>query len=155
MPLNQEKLAAALSTRYGGSLLLEKQLLQQEEVTVFFGLGGLGGRAVNAIKAATNERLDNRDRRFFMVVDTCKDDMDKVSVAQVADVEAGDIAEGPRGCIEEHEKLPIFGESYRIKELGYDVESWLNKKQLGEVSVSRIVAMSFCEPRSWGNMLSS
>ncbi len=89
MSINKEQLKEkfkGLSTRYGGSLLAEPQLLDQSNVTVFFGLGGLGGRAVNAIKSASNEKLNNPDRRFYRVVDTCLSDMDKIAEATTADI---------------------------------------------------------------------
>lgn len=126
----------SLSTRYGGSLLLEKQLLPQEEVVVFIGLGGLGGRAVNAIKAAATEKLSNPDRRFFLTVDTCEKDMNDISAVTKIDIEDPDEAEfRVRGCIEEHEKLPLYKDTYKIKTLGHDIDSWLNRAQLGEVEV--------------------
>ena len=126
----------SLSTRYGGSLLLEKQLLPQEEVVVFIGLGGLGGRAVNAIKAAATEKLNNPERRFFLTVDTCEKDMNDISAVTKLDIEDPDEAEfRVRGCIEEHEKLPLYKDTYKIKTLGHDIDSWLNRAQLGEVEV--------------------
>ena len=106
----------SLSTRYGGSLLLEKQLLPQEEVVVFIGLGGLGGRAVNAIKAAATEKLNNPERRFFLTVDTCEKDMDDISAVTKFDIEdPGEAEFRVRGCIEEHEKLPLYKDTYKIK----------------------------------------
>ena len=133
---NLEKSFQSLSTRYGGSLLSEKQLLHQEEVVVFIGLGGLGGRAVNAIKASSTEKLDNPDRRFFLVVDTCEEDMNEISIVTEAAIENPEQADFlVRGCIEEHEKLPLYKDTYKIKTLGHDIDSWLNRKQLDEVSV--------------------
>ena len=126
----------SLSTRYGGSLLMKKQLLSQDEVVVFIGLGGLGGRAVNAIKAVAADKLDNPDRRFFLVVDTCKKDMNAISAVTAVDIEKPEEAELlNRGCIEEHEKLALYKESYKIKTLGHDIDSWLNRDQLSEVKV--------------------
>lgn len=139
MPITREQIERgfqSLSTRYGGSLLFEKQLLNQNDVVVFIGLGGLGGRAVNAIKAAAKERLDNPDRRFFLVVDTCRGDMDSLSAVTRADMENPDNANSHvRGCIDEDEKLPLYNGSYKIKTLGHDIDSWLNRDVLGEVDV--------------------
>ncbi len=126
----------SLSTRFGGSLLQEKQLLTQDEVVVFIGLGGLGGRTVNAIKAAATEKLSNPDRRFYLCVDTCAKDMDDISAITRADIENPEDADfRVRGCIEEHEKLPLYKDSFKIKTLGHDIDSWLNRAQLGEVEV--------------------
>ena len=139
MAINNEELRQgfrSLSTRYGGSLLKKKQLLKQEEVVVFIGLGGLGGRAVNAIKAAASEKLDNPDRRFFLAVDTCERDMDNISVVTKVDIEDPEQAMlRAHGCIEENEKLPLYRENFKIKILGHDVDSWLNRDQLNEVEV--------------------
>ena len=139
MAFNNEELRKSfqsLSTRYGGSLLSEKQLLPQEEVVVFIGLGGLGGRAVNAIKAAATEKLSNPEHRFFLAVDTCERDMDDISAVTNLDIEDPEEAEfRVRGCIEEDEKLPLYKDTYKIKTLGHDIDSWLNRAQLGEIEV--------------------
>lgn len=126
----------SLSTRYGGSLLKEKTLLEQKDVTVFIGLGGLGCKTINAIKATTNEKLNNAERRFFLTVDTCESDMDGISAVLPEDLKNPEEAEGKsRGVIEEHEKLPLYSTEYYIKELGVDVDSWINRAVLGETKI--------------------
>ena len=138
MPINKEEFQRALSTRYGGSLLVEKTLLNQDEVIVFIGLGGLGGRAVNAIKAAATEKLNNPDRRFFLAVDTCEKDMNDISAVKKADIESPEEAELEiRGCLDEDEKHALYKDTYKIKTLGHDIDSWLNRDQLAEVEVDK------------------
>ena len=116
MAIDKEKLLRemdSLSTRFGGSILNAKQRLDQDAVTVFFGLGGLGGRAVNAIKATANERLNDPEKRFYAVVDTCKGDMDKISAVTVEDIENAEnenTQNRSHGCIEEDEKIALFSD---------------------------------------------
>lgn len=141
MAIDKKKLTEefrSLSTRYGGNLFSERQLLEQDEITVFFGLGGLGSKAVNAIKAAADNRLKYPDRRFYMCVDTCERDMDLISAATRADIEDPDSQNDViKGCILEDEKLALCESSYKIKTLGHDVDTWLNRAYLGEVEVDK------------------
>ncbi len=140
MPINSEELRKsfeALSTRYGGSLLHEKKLLNQDEVVVFIGLGGLGGRAVNAIKAATTEKLNNPDRRFFICVDTCAEDMGLISAVTKDDVKGSDDDDfRVRGCIDEQEKFPLYKDTYKVKTLGHDIDSWMDREVFAETEVN-------------------
>ena len=128
-----------LSTRYGGSLLKEKgKLPQNNKVVVFIGLGGLGGMAVNAIKATATERLSDPDNRFYLVVDTCRSDMNDISVPGAQDISAEDIAQGKKylhGCIEADEKMTLYKETYEICSLGPHIDSWINRSVMGHVQV--------------------
>ena len=56
----EEQLRKKLSTRAGGSLIVKKSYLAQDpnQVFVYIGLGGLGGKMVNAMKYAAEQKPD-------------------------------------------------------------------------------------------------
>lgn len=143
MPIDKnelEKKFNKLSTRYGGSVLVERQYLKQDDVTLFFGLGGLGGRAVNAIKATANEYLTDADKRFYVVCDTCLKDMEKISVvtaADAADIVKLDQAETPHGSITGDEKIQLYDKAhpFKIENLDISVDSWLDRKIFNKVTI--------------------
>ncbi len=129
-----------LSVRYGGSIFGKKKRLNQNTVTVFIGLGGLGCRAVNTIKKVTNEKLDNPDRRFFLAVDTCEKDLDLISAANITDLKnvGNEIADASvHGCIDADEKLELYTDSFKIKKLGHDIDTWIDREIFGEVTIDK------------------
>ena len=140
MPINKEQLREkfkGLSTRYGGSLLTKNQLSNQAGVTLFFGLGGLGGRVVNAIKAMSNEKLNNPDRRFYRVLDTCLGDMERIAEATVADIVDPNQIGKQHGSIAADEMIALFDRAhpFNVADLDSSVDLWLDRKVFNGVTI--------------------
>lgn len=126
-----------LSTRYGGSLLTEPQLLDQKNITVMFGLGGLGCRAVNTLKSISNEKLNNPDWRFFRVFDTCLSELDDISEVTTADITDPNQITKQHGCISTDEKVELYDRAhpFKISDLDSSVDSWLDRESFKNVTV--------------------
>ncbi len=121
-----------LSVKRGGSLLCEPERMYQEEVTVFIGLGGLGCRTVNAIKATANRKLNNSDKRFYLCIDT--DEHTLRSLSNFIEIDDDDVY-GGKGCIDKGEKLLLACDGKRVAQYGVEVDSWIDREEFSEIEV--------------------
>ena len=130
----KEKVKMELSTRNGGNLRKKANKIPQDQITVFIGLGGLGGRAVNAIKGVAAQKLDNADRRFFLAIDT-----DLKSMKSISETTTDDLVNGAQhGWMTEDEKCSLFNEmnSYPVAELPHDIDDWVDRENMDSEIIS-------------------
>lgn len=69
-----------LSAKHGGSLIVSKQKIDLgSEAIGFIGLGGLGSKTVNDIKAEVAARMNTTNRIKYLAIDTCLEDMEGIT----------------------------------------------------------------------------
>ena len=130
----RQKAKMELSTRNGGNLRKKSKKIPQDQITVFIGLGGLGGRAINAIKGVAAQKLDNADRRFFLAIDTDLESMKNISETTTDDL----TADAQHGWMTEDEKCSLFNEmnSYTVAELPHDIDDWVDRENMDTTVIS-------------------
>ena len=130
----KRKVKMELSTRNGGNLRNKVNKIPQDQITIFIGLGGLGCRTVNAIKGVAEQKLDNSDRRFFLVVDTDKRALSDISESTVENL----TSEAQHGWMTEDEKCSLFNEmnSYTVSTLPHDIDDWVNRAEMDTEVIS-------------------
>ena len=121
----KKKAKMELSTRNGGNLRKKVNKIPQEQISIFIGLGGLGCKAVNAIKGTAQQKLDNPDRRFFLAIDTDTASMNNISESTAEDL----TSDAQHGWMTEDEKCSLFNEmnSYTVGSLPHDIDDWVNR----------------------------
>jgi len=132
---NVIKAVENISVRRGGNIISKKELVQQDKNTicVFVGLGGLGCKAVNEIKALSDERMTDNDKRFYIALDTCASDMEKLAKIDLEDLNNTQT----RGRLTSDERLELYDPSkpFALAEADENMKKWLKAEKFKDVVI--------------------